>query len=162
MIKFSKLTWCTIIAFTLAFICIMFNTLLNAMIYPALILLICGCTLLSIRFFKKANSESKRSQMVQEELLMELSITDEGEQYVLNTRNQKKFKKQLRRERFSKLMPGLMSTFMTLLLLFLLVKFIFKFWFIKLQIMSIILATKGCLIGKLCYNNKAKFQKHLE
>lgn len=159
MIKFSKMSWCMIICFTLAFICIMFNTLLNAMIYPALVLLIAGCTLLSIRLFSKASLEAKRSQMIQEELLMELSVTDEGEQYVLNSRNQKKLKKQLRRERFSKLLPALMSTLMALILLFLLIKFIFKFWYIKLQIMSIILATKGWLNKKLCYNNKAKFQK---
>lgn len=159
MIKFSKLSWCMIIAFSLAFICIMFNTLLTAMVYPALVLLIAGCTMLSVRLFKNAHLEEKRSQMIQEELLMELSVTDEGEQYVLNSRNQKKLKKQLKRERFSKLLPALISSLMTLVFIFLLIKFIFKFWDVKLQIMSIILATNSWLNKKLCYNSKAKFQK---
>ncbi len=127
MFKFSKLSWSIIISFALALICIMFNTLLNAMIYPALVLLATGCVLLSISLFSRANRETKRSQMMQEELLMELSVTDEGEEYVLSQKNQKKLNKRLKKERFNALVPGLMASFMALVMVFLLVKFIFKF-----------------------------------
>lgn len=127
MFKFSKLSWSIIISFALALICIMFNTLLDAMIYPALALLTIGCVLLSIRLFSRANSETKRSEMMQEELLMELSVTDEGEEYVLSPKNQKKLKKQLRKEKLNAFLPGFMALFMALVMLFLLVKFIFKF-----------------------------------
>ncbi len=127
MLKFSKLSWSIIISFALALICIMFNTLLNAMIYPALVLLATGCVLLSISLFSRANRETKRSQMMQEELLMELSVTDEGEEYVLSQKNQKKLNKRLKKEKFNALVPGLMASFMALVMVFLLVKFIFKF-----------------------------------
>ncbi len=127
MFKFSKLSWSIIISFALALICIMFNTLLNAMIYPALVLLATGCVLLSICLFSRANRETKRSQMMQEELLMELSVTDEGEEYVLSQKNQKKLNKRLKKEKFNALIPGLMASFMALVMVFLLVKFIFKF-----------------------------------
>lgn len=127
MFKFSKLSWSIIISFALALICIMFNTLLNAMIYPALVLLVTGCVLLSISLFSRANRETKRSQMMQEELLMELSVTDEGEEYVLSQKNQKKLNKRLKKEKFNALVPGLMASFMALVMVFLLVKFIFKF-----------------------------------
>lgn len=127
MFKFSKLSWCTFIAFGLALVCIMFNTLLDAMIYPALALLIVGFVLLSINLFIKANKDIKRNEMLQQELVIELSVTDEGEEYVVNDKAQKKLKKSLKKDKISKLMPAIMSVVMALLMVFLLFKFIFKF-----------------------------------
>lgn len=127
MFKFTKLSWSIFIAFGLALICVMFNTLLDAFVYPALVLLLVGFVLLCISLFKNASKDIKRQEMVQQELIMELSVTDEGEQYVLNEKRQKKFKKSLRKEKFNKFLPAIVCMIIALVLTFLLIKSIFKF-----------------------------------
>lgn len=127
MFKFSKLSWSIFIAFGLALICVMFNTLVNAFVYPALVLLLVGFVLLSISLFGNASKNIKRQEMVQQELIMELSVTEEGEQYVLNEKKQKKFKKALRKEKFNKFLPAIVCVAISLVMAFLLIKSIFKF-----------------------------------
>lgn len=127
MFKFSKLSWSIFIAFGLALIFVMFNTLVDAFIYPAMVLFLVGFALLSISLFISASKNIKRQEMVQQELIMELSVTDEGEQYVLNNKKQKKFKKALRKEKFNKFLPAIVSLVLALVMTFLLIKSIFKF-----------------------------------
>lgn len=127
MIKFSKYTWVTIGIFVLAFICVMFDTIWSVLVYPALVLIIAGLVMLTIKFAMQASKKSKHDEMVQQELVMELSVTDEGEQYVLNDKSQKKLKKALRREKLNGLMPALFCGLMAVVLLFFLIKMIFKF-----------------------------------
>lgn len=127
MFKFSKLSWSIFIAFGLALICVMFNTLVNAFVYPALVLLLVGFVLLTISLFNTASKNIKRQEMVQQELIMELSVTDEGEAYVLNEKKQKKFKKALRKEKFNKFLPAIVCMAISLVIAFLLIKVIFKF-----------------------------------
>lgn len=127
MIKFSKYTWVTLSVFLLAFICIMFNTVWPVLVYPALVFIIVGLVLLTIKFAMQANKKFKHDEMIQQELIMELSVTDEGEQYVLNDKSQKKHKKALRREKLNGLMPALFCGIIATVLTFFLIKMIFKF-----------------------------------
>lgn len=127
MIKFSKYTWAILAVFALAFICVMFNTVWSVLVYPALALIIVGLVMLTIKFAVQANKKFKHDEMVQQELIMELSVTDEGEQYVLNDKSQKKYKKALRRERLNGLMPAIFCGLMAGIMLFFLIKMIFKF-----------------------------------
>ena len=127
MIKFSKYTWAILAVFALAFICVMFNTVWSVLVYPALALIIVGLVMLTIKFAMQANKKFKHDEMVQQELIMELSVTDEGEQYVLNDKSQKKYKKALRRERLNGLMPAIFCGLMAGIMLFFLIKMIFKF-----------------------------------
>ena len=127
MIKFSKFTWATIAVFVLAFLCVMFNTVWSVLVYPALALIIVGLIMLTIKFAMQANKKFKHDEMVQQELIMELSVTDEGEQYVLNDKSQKKHKKALRREKLNGLMPAIFCGLMAGIMLFLLIKMIFNF-----------------------------------
>lgn len=127
MIKFSKYTWITLAIFAFAFLCVMFNTIWSVLVYPALVLIIVGLILLTIKFAMQANKKFKHDEMVQQELIMELSVTDEGEQYVLNDKSQKKYKKALRREKFNGLMPAIFCGLMAGVMLFFLLKMIFKF-----------------------------------
>lgn len=127
MIKFSKYTWSIIAVFALAFVCVMFNTVWSVLVYPALVLIIVGLIMLTIKFAIQANKKFKHDEMVQQELIMELSVTDEGEQYVLGDKSQKKYKKALRREKLSGLMPAIFCGIMACVMLFFLIKMIFKF-----------------------------------
>ena len=74
MIKFSKLTWVILGVFFGAFVCVMLNTVLTELIYPALALFAVGFVLLAIKLYKRASQKEKESVVVREELLMELCI----------------------------------------------------------------------------------------
>ena len=128
MIKFTPLTWSVMITFLLALVAVMLNTVVGAMIYVALALLSVGFTLLSVNLFISYKKKSKEDERIKEELLMELSVTEDGEEYVIkNDTSSKKYRKILRRERLNKLMPVIFSAVVAALMLFLLIKTIVKF-----------------------------------
>lgn len=128
MIKFSALTWSIIITFLLAIIAIMLNGVVSAMVYVALVLLIIGFALLTVQLYFNISKKSKEDERIKEELLMELAVTEDGEEYVMkNSQSSKKYRKMLRREKFSRFMPVIFSTIVTIVMLFLLIKVIFKF-----------------------------------
>lgn len=128
MIKFTPLTWSVMITFLLALVAVMLNTVVGAMIYVALALLSVGFTLLSVNLYISYKKKSKEDERIKEELLMELSVTEDGEEYVIkNDTSSKKYRKILRRERLNKLMPVIFSAVVAALMLFLLIKTIIKF-----------------------------------
>lgn len=128
MIKFSKLTWVVMITFFCALVCIMLNTVVDALIYPALALLCVGFVLLTIKLYFKASEKQKEAVVVREELLMELATTEDGEEYVMkNNETSKKYRKMLKREKFSNFMPVIFSGAVAILMIFLLIKLIIKF-----------------------------------
>ena len=128
MIKFSKLTWIILSSFFCALVCVMLNTVLDALVYPALALFAVGFVLLAIKMGIRASKKEKEAMVVREELLMELATTEDGEEYVVkNSESSKKYRKMLRREKISNYMPVAFCGFVAALIIFLLVKIIFKF-----------------------------------
>lgn len=128
MFKFSKLTWAIFVTFILSLVCIMFNCLWTPMIYPALILLCTGFILLAISLILNTNKRFKEQEFAREELLMELSVTEEGEQYILeNSRKSKKYRRKLRLDKFNSYLPAVFCIVVACVILFLFVKLILKF-----------------------------------
>lgn len=128
MIKFSKLTWVMLSAFFVSLVLILFNKLAPVLVYPALAMLLVACILLCINVYISKTKQDKEAEIVKEELLMEITMTEEGEEYVMkNNPSSKKYRKMLRRERLNRLMPFIFCVIVTLLVAFLLVRLIFKF-----------------------------------
>lgn len=128
MIKFSKLTWIMLGAFLVSLILILFNNLAPVLVYPALSVLLVACILLCINVYISKTKQDKEAEIVKEELLMEVAMTEEGEEYVMkNSSTSKKYRKMLRREKLNRFMPFAFCVVVTLVIAFLLVKVIFKF-----------------------------------
>lgn len=128
MIKFSALTWSMIVSFCLAIVAIMLNVLVPAMVYVALSLLIVGFMLLTIKLYFIVSKKSKDDERIKEELLMELSMTDEGEEYIMkNSASSKKYRRMLRKEHINRFMPVIFSGLVTIIMIVLLLKVIIKF-----------------------------------
>ena len=128
MFKFSKLSWAIFISFALSLLCIMFNTLWTPMIYPALVFLGVGFAILGVKLILNTNKKLKEQEFFREELLMELSVTEEGEQYILeNGRKTKKYRRQLRMQKFNSYLPAIFSFIIVGGIIFLFVKTIIGF-----------------------------------
>ncbi len=128
MIKFSALTWCVISAFLLSFVAVMLNSVTPVMVYVALSLLLISFVLLTVKLYLDISKKSKEDERIKEELLMELAVTEDGEEYVMkNSPTSKKYRKMLRKEHFNRFMPVIFSGFVALCMAFLLIKVIFRF-----------------------------------
>ena len=123
MFKFSKLSWTIFFSFALSLLCIMFNCLWTPMIYPALVFMGAGFGILGVKFIINTNLKVKEQEFIREELLMELSVTDEGEQYILkNGRKTKKYRRQVRLQKFNSYLPALFCFIVVAVVIFLFVK----------------------------------------
>lgn len=128
MIKFSKLTWAMLGAFLVSLILIMLNKLAPVIVYLALAMLFVAFVLLSINVYISKTKQDKEAEIVKEELLMEIAMTEEGEEYVMkNSTSSKKYRKMLRREKINRFMPFIFCVAVTILIAFLLIRLIFKF-----------------------------------
>ena len=106
--RYNKFYFATAIVFVLAFLCLMFSYLTNAMFYPAMALFCAGFVLLSIAFIKLFNKQNAELAARQDELVMERTVNDGGETYVLqDSANDKKAKRQKSRQKFDRLMPAI-------------------------------------------------------
>ena len=128
MIKFSQLTWSIMIVMFCALVCVMLNAVVEVLIYPALVLFTVGFVLLTIKMYQRASNKEKEALVVREELLMELATTEDGEEYVAkNTENSKKYRKMLRKEKFSNYLPVIFCGVVSALTIFFLIRVIFNF-----------------------------------
>lgn len=123
--KFSKYTIATIIVFCLAFLCIMFNTLLVYLIIPALLLLATGTLMIAIKLIKKYKSKKDDYAFNQEEIIMELASTEDGEKYIAEKGSYiKKMKRRLRGAKWDMLIPIIFSLIASALFIGLLIKYV--------------------------------------
>ena len=64
-------------------------------------LLLISFVLLTVKLYLDISKKSKEDERIKEELLMELSVTEDGEEYVIkNSPTSKKYRKMLRKEHF--------------------------------------------------------------
>lgn len=128
MIKFSRFTWVIIGMFALSLISVMLNIVLPVFTFIGLAALSAGFMLLAIKWHQLLKKKGKEQEIIKEELLMELSVTENGEEYVMqNNKNSKKIRRKLRREKFDKFMPVIGCAVVSIVFLFILIKMIFKF-----------------------------------
>lgn len=123
--KFSKLAIGTICCFFASVLFIMIMQFLNFLIIPALIFLISGIVCLSIILFKRYKLKKQELIFDQEEIVMELANSPEGEKYVAEKSTYaKKLRKKIKNAKLQLIMPFVFSVCMAGLFLALLVKII--------------------------------------
>ena len=123
--KFSKLTIGTISCFVAGILFIMFMQLLDLLVMPALISIIAGLVCLSISLFKRYQIKKQELFFDQEEIVMELANSDEGEKYVAEKSTYaKKLRKKIKSAKTGLIMPFIITVILAGLFLALLVKII--------------------------------------
>ena len=123
--KFSKFAIVTMLSFILAFIFIMFNVLLSVLIIPALVFLILGIVLIAVMLIKRYKENKDNMEYKQEEIIMELASTEDGEKYIANNSSYiKRMKKSLKSQKWSAIYPIVLLLLLAGVFLGLLVKFI--------------------------------------
>lgn len=128
MFKFSKLTVATTITFVVALLCVMLNNVWVYFIFPALFLIGAGFVLLTVKLSLGLKQKNSEQELVREELIMELSVSEQGEEYVIkNSSQSKKFRRRQRMEKFNNLLPILVCGTIAGAILFLFLRAIFKF-----------------------------------
>ena len=123
-LKFSLYGIINTLCFAIAFGFIMFNTLCVYLIIPALVFIIIGITMLIVSVTKRYKLKKREMEYYQEEIIMELSSTEEGQKYIEKPSYAKKMKKRLRGLKWENLTPLIALYVANIIFFALLVKFI--------------------------------------
>ncbi len=119
---FSKMQIAIITMFLFAFISIMLTYVSTISVFFTLAFLVAGFVLLSVVLIKNYNKFKLEQEHKKEELLMELSVTDEGEKYVLKDNPYSKSESREQKARkIDKLIPVVLSISASVLFLYLLI-----------------------------------------
>ena len=123
--KFSKYTIAVIIVFCLALVCVMFNPLFSYLIIPALLLLAVGTFMVGFDLIKKYKSKKEQLAFNQEEIIMELASTEDGEKYIAEKGSYiKKLKKRMKSAKWDLLWPIIACITASVVLFGLMIKYI--------------------------------------
>lgn len=124
--KYNILNFTTSIIFVVAFICLLFTYLTDVMIYVTLGVFTVAFGLLTFSLFKTYLKNSINNKSEDSSLEMEISASDDGtETYVM--KDNLKTRAKSRFSNFDKILPALLSLFVTLVFVFLIIKAIFQF-----------------------------------
>ena len=123
--RFSKLAIGIIACFFASLLFIMFIQLLPYFIIVALVFLIAGLVLLSIMLFKRYKIKKQEMFFDQEEIVMELTQSQNGETYTAEKTNYvKKLKKKIKSEKAKLLSPFIFTVISAVVFTALLIKYI--------------------------------------
>lgn len=124
-LNFTKTTIFMMGLFLLTIIFVLFNALLAYLIIPALVCLISALVLLSINLFKRYKLKKQQMLVEQEEIIMELATTEDGEKYVAqDSRYVHKLKKKIRNAKIELLLPFVVTVAIAVVFFGLLVRFV--------------------------------------
>lgn len=120
--RYNKFYFATAVIFVFAFLSLMFSYLTTAMFYPAMVLFCAGFVMLSITFLKIYKKQTIEMEQRQEMLVMERSVNDGGETYVMQDATlDKKQKRKKRRQNFDRLLPAIVCIVISAVFAYLLI-----------------------------------------
>lgn len=123
--NFSKMAIVEIILFFIAALCVMFNFLTAYLIIPAFLCLSAGFLLVAIDKVKKYNESKKDFAYNQEEIIMELASTEDGDKYIAEKGSfAKRLKKQLKSEKWNHMLPIIVFFALSVIFLGLMINFV--------------------------------------
>jgi hypothetical protein len=109
-IGFSKYQIAIIINFMLAFVSVMLTYVSTVFVYITLGLLTSGFAMLSVQLILNYKKLVREQEHEKQELLMELSVTQDGEKYVMsNSPYTKAQQRELRAKKIDRLLPAILS-----------------------------------------------------
>ena len=111
-LKYNVLNLSTAIVFVLAFFCLMLYYIASFMFYPAMILFAGGFGMLSAILIKYRKKRLAELEQAQEVLVMERTMNDDGETFVMRDQKaDKKERKKKRRQKREQILPIIFSIF---------------------------------------------------
>lgn len=121
--KFSKLAIATTICFFVTALLIMLTEWFWFLIIPSLVCLIAGLVCLAVIFMKRYKTKKQEMLFNQEEIIMELSQTEDGEKYVAEKSTYaKRLKKKIKSEKARLIAPFIIDVALIVMFFALLVK----------------------------------------
>lgn len=123
--KFSKLAIGTTCCFFASVLFIMLMQVLSYLIIPALVFLVAGLVCLSIILYKRYQIKKQELFFDQEEIVMELANSPDGEKYVAEkTTYAKKLKRKIKSAKTGLIMPFIFTVLLAVVFFAFLVKII--------------------------------------
>lgn len=121
--KFNKYTIIVAAMFLVALLCVMFNVLLSYLIYPALLLFSVAIFMVALKSTKNYKNKKEEFASKQEEIIMELATSPDGEKYVAESSSYiKKLKRKFRNQKWDYLVVIIFTYALSLLFLGLFIK----------------------------------------